>query len=428
MPDLPRVVIVGGGFGGLQVVKQLRRAPVEVTLIDRRNIHLFQPLLYQVATGGLSPGDISSPLRWVLRRHRNTRVWLAEVSDIDGRARRVVLKDGQLAYDTLVLATGAEHHYFGRDDWAQRAPGLKTIEDATDIRRRILLAFEAAEREPDPKAREEFLTFVVVGAGPTGVELAGAMGELARDTLRHDFRAIDTTATRILLLEGRDRVLSPFPTRLSHKCRRSLEQLGVTVRTGALVAEVGERWVLVKRGEETERIPTRTVLWAAGVRASHLGRVIAETTGAQLDDTGRVLVEPDLSLPGHSEIFVIGDLAHFAHQTGGPLPGLAAVAMQQGRYVGKAIRKRLRGQEVEPFRYRNMGQLATIGRAAAVADLPGIRISGFLAWILWLFVHLMYLVGFENRVLVFIQWAWNYFTWDRGTRIITGKHELGPGD
>lgn len=419
------MVIVGGGFAGLTAAQRLGRAAVQVTLIDRRNIHLFQPLLYQVATGGLSPGDIASPLRWVLRRHRNTRVRLADVSGLDPTAKQLHLADGTaVTYHTLILATGVGNHYFGHDDWEDRAPSLKTIEDAIEIRRRVLLAFEAAEQETDPESQKALLSFVVVGGGPTGVELAGALSELARDTLRHDFRAVDPTATTILLVEGMDRVLPGYPASLSQKCTRSLERLGVIVRTRTLVTQVADTWVEVKQGDSTERIPTRTVLWAAGVRASPLGDVIATKTGAELDRAGRVIVEPDLTVPGHPEMFVIGDLAYFTHQGDEPLPGVAPVAMQQGRYVATAIRKRLRGKPCPPFRYRDRGQLATIGRAAAVADLRGFRFSGYPAWLLWLFVHLLYLVEFQNRILVLIQWAWLYFTRNRGARIITDMGAL----
>ena len=415
-----RVVIVGGGFGGLYAAKALRHAPVEVTLLDRRNFHLFQPLLYQVATGGLSPGEIASPLRFVLRRSKNTQVLLAEVTDLDTAKRRVILRDGEAGYDTLIVAAGASHSYFGHDEWEPLAPGLKTVEDATDIRRRILLAFEKAEREPDEDLRRAWLSFVVVGAGPTGVELAGALGEIANDTLRHDFRHINTAEARILLVEGSDRVLPPYPPDLSAKAEKALLGLGVRSLTGAMVTGIDETGVTVRRGAQTEHIPARTVLWAAGVQASPLGRVLFERAGAKLDRLGRVVVEPDLTVAGHSEILVIGDLANFSHQTGKPLPGVAPVAMQQGRYAADSVKRRLRGQAVEPFHYWDKGSLATIGRAAAVADFGRIHIAGYLAWLTWLFVHLMYLVEFDNRLLVFIQWAYNYFTRNRGARLITG--------
>lgn len=418
------VVIIGGGFGGLYAARSLKRAPVWVTLIDRRNFHLFQPLLYQVATGGLSPANIAAPLRAILKRQKNTRVLLAEVIDIDAANRRVVLSDGEVGYDTLIVATGARHNYFGNDQWEKLAPGLKTIEDATEMRRRILLAFEAAERESDPDKLQGWLTFVVVGAGPTGVELAGTLGEMARHTLKHDFRAINPADARIFLVEGLDRVLPSYPPELSAKAQAALARLGVSVRTGAIVTDIQSDAVTLRCGERSERIPTRTVLWAAGVQASPLGRALAAAAGATLDRVGRVVVEPDLSLPGHPEIFVIGDLAHFSHQTGKPLPGVAPVAMQQGRYVAKLVERRLRGEEMPPFHYKDYGSMATIGRAAAVADLGRLRFSGFFAWLTWLFIHLMYLVQFENRVLVLMQWALNYFTRNRYARLITGENLL----
>ena len=393
--------------------------PVNVTVIDRRNFHVFQPLLYQVATGGLSPGDIASALRWVLRRQRNASVWLGDVERIDPVARVVHLADGGIArYDTLVVATGVTHHHFGHDSWESNAPGLKTLEDATEIRSRVLRAFEAAERSPGTAVEDGWLTFVVVGAGPTGVELAGAIAELARDTMRRDFRGIDPARAEVLLIEGTDRVLPHYPESLSAKARRSLERLGVTVLTGVTVTDVDDRGVILRSEVSIETVPARTVLWAAGVRASSLGAVVADATGAARDRVGRILVQPDLTIPGHPEIFVIGDLAHFAHQTGEPLPGVAPVAIQQGRYVADRIGRRLRGRNSGPFRYVNKGELATIGRAAAVANFGRLRFSGYPAWLLWLFVHLMYLVGFENRLLVFVQWAWNYVTRNRGTRLI----------
>jgi NADH dehydrogenase len=418
------IVIVGGGFGGLCAAKRLKHAPARVTLIDRRNFHLFQPLLYQVATGGLSPANIAAPLRSLLRRQRNAEVLLAEVTGIDVPGRRVLLGEEAVGYDTLVVATGSRHAYFGHDEWEPVAPGLKDIEDATDIRRRVLLAFEAAERETDPDKQRAWLTFVLVGGGPTGVELAGAVGELAHHTLRGNFRRIDPASAQILLVEGADRVLPVFPPKLSEKAAASLRRLGVTVRAGALVTRVQPDSVEIRTGDRAERIAARTVLWAAGVQASSLGRVLAQATGAALDRAGRVAVQPDLTLPGHPEIFVIGDLALFTHQTGKPLPGVAPVAMQQGRYVADLIERRLRGQAVGPFRYRDKGNLATIGRSAAVADLGWLRIAGFFAWLLWLFVHLMYLAQFQNRLLVLMQWGWNYFTRNRAARLITGEQRL----
>jgi NADH dehydrogenase len=418
-----QVVVIGGGFGGLYATQSLKRAPVRVTLLDRRNFHLFQPLLYQVATGGLSPANIATPLREVLKRQKNAQVLLAEATDIDVANRRVLLTDGTVGYDTLVVATGARHHYFGHYEWEVLAPGLKTIEDATEMRRRILLAFEAAERIADPE-RRAWLTFVVVGAGPTGVELAGTLGEIANDTLRHNFRHINPADAHILLIEGADRVLPPYPPQLSAKAEAALARLGVTVWTKASVTDIQPDGVTIRRGNQTERVATHTVLWAAGVLASPLGGALAKATGAELDRAGRVVVQPDLTLPNHPEIFVIGDLAHVRHQSGQPLPGVAPVAIQQGRYVADLIQRRLRGQTLPPFRYRDYGNMATIGRAAAVADLGWIRFSGFFAWLAWLFIHLINLLLFHNKVLVFLQWTVNYFTRNRSARLITGENPL----
>jgi NADH dehydrogenase len=415
-----RVVIVGGGFGGLEATRSLRHAPAAVTLLDRRNFHLFQPLLYQVATGALSPGEIASPLRSVVKRQKNTRVLLAAVRDLDAGSRRVLCTDAEVPYDTLVVATGATHHYFGHPEWESLAPGLKTIEDATEIRRRIFLAFEAAEREPDADRRRQWLTFVVVGAGPTGVELAGALAEIARETLRHDFRAIVPGSARIVLLEGLARVLPPYSPRLSANAAAALTRLGVDVWTASTVTGVDAEGVSVERGGQTERLAARTVLWAAGVAASPLGRVLHERVAAPLDRAGRVMTAPDLTVPGHPEIFVIGDLAHVVGEQGAPLPGTAPVAMQQGRYVAAAIERRLRGDTAPPFRYRDRGSMATIGRGAAVARVGGLEFDGYPAWLAWLFIHVLYLVEFDNRLSVLLQWAWNYLTWNRGARLITG--------
>ena len=418
-----RVVIIGGGFGGLYATRALKRAPADVTLIDRRNFHLFQPLLYQVATGGLSPGEIGSPLRAIVTHHKNTRVLMGDVVEIDVGRRIVRLSDGEVPYDELIVATGATHHYFGHDEWEPLAPGLKTIEDATEMRRRILLAFETAERETDAREREAWLTFVVVGAGPTGVELAGALSEIANDTLRHDFRSIHPRDSRILLVEAADRVLPPYPPDLSEAARRSLTRLGVTVRLKTSVTAIEPDAVTVTVEGRTERIRTRTVLWAAGVAASPLARLLATATGAAVDRAGRIHVLPDLSLPDHPEIAVIGDMAH-VEQDGAMLAGVAPVAMAEGRYVAQRVLSRIAGRAHPPFRYHDKGTMATIGRSAAVADLGWIRFSGLFAWLTWLFIHLLYLVEFENRLLVLVQWAFMYFTFNRGARLITGPDPL----
>ncbi len=416
-----RVVIVGGGFGGLYAALSLRRAPVDLTVIDRRNFHLFQPLLYQVATGALSPGEVASPLRYVLNRQKNTRVLLGEVVDIDVSARETVMKDGsRVPYDTLIVGTGSTHHYFGHPEWAPLAPGLKTIEDATEIRTRILLAFERAEKETDANEQRADLTFVVVGAGPTGVELAGALGEISRDTLRKDFRAINPADAHIFLIEGEDRVLPPYPPVLSKAAEKSLMGLGVQVRVGTRVMGIDKNGVMVKdQSGQMSHIEARTVLWAAGVQASPLGKILADRTGAKLDKVGRVGVGPDLSIPGCPEIFVIGDLAGF-EQDGSQIPGVAPTAMQTGRYAAGAIVTRLKGEKPKPFRYWDKGSLATIGRNKAVADIGPFRFSGYLAWLTWLFVHLLYIVEFESRMLILFQWAYDYFTHNRGARLITG--------
>ncbi|HEY6199469.1 MAG TPA: NAD(P)/FAD-dependent oxidoreductase [Candidatus Binatia bacterium] len=419
-----RVVIIGGGFGGLYAAQSLKNAPVDVTLLDQRNFHLFQPLLYQVATGWLSPANIASTLRAVLHRQKNTRVLLGQAIDIDLSARRVILSDGSLPYDTLIVATGSRHHYFGHDQWEALAPGLKTVEDATEIRRRIFLAFEAAEREPEAAKRGPLLTFVIVGGGPTGVELAGALAEITRDTLRNDFRTIDPSSARILLLEAADRILTTYPPELSAKAAAFLQKEGVTVRTGVVVTDIRRDSVVVLEGQRSEEIPCRTTLWAAGVKASFLGKILADASGAKLDRIGRVVVEPDLSLPSHSEVFVIGDLANYTHQTGSPLPGVAPVAMQEGEYVAKLICDRLKGKAVAAFHYRDRGDLAIVGRGTAVADLRRLHLAGFFAWLAWLFVHIVNLIEFENKLLVLIQWAWAYFRRNRAARLITGEHRM----
>lgn len=417
----PRIVVVGGGFGGLYTARRLRSLPVEVTLLDRRNFHLFQPLLYQVATGALSPANIAAPLRAILKSSRNTRVVLAEVTGFDVGGRRVVAREGEFPYNTLVVAAGVRHQYFGHDDWESDAPGLKTLEDAVEMRRRILLAFERAETEARPAERRALLTFVIVGAGPTGAELAGALGEIARHTLRREFRAIDPAEARILLVEGGPRVLAAYPPALSAKAERSLASLGVETMLGATVTAIEDGRVTISRAGAQETIEARTILWAAGVAASPLAAALAAATGASTDRAGRIAVGEDLTLRGHPEIFVLGDMAALADAKGLPLPGVAPVAMQQGRYVARVIAERLSGREPrEPFRYQNRGSMATIGRGRAIADLGFLRLAGYPAWLAWLFIHLMYLVQFGNRVLILVQWAWNYLTWNRSARLITG--------
>ena len=408
----PHVVIVGGGFGGLYAARALATRPVRVTLLDRRNHHLFQPLLYQVATAALNPSDIATPLRSILRRAPNVTVLLAEVVAVDLAGRRLVLDDGAMPYDALVLAAGAGHSYFGHDDWEPLAPSLKTLEDALEIRRRVLLAYEEAEREQDGAEQRALLTSVVIGGGPTGVELAGALAEISRETIARDFRLIDPTKARIVLLEGGPRVLAAFPDPLPARAAAALARIGVEVRTGATVTRVTPDAVWLGG----EQIRARTVLWAAGVAAAPLTR----TLGVPLDRAGRVLVERDLSIPGHPEAFAIGDLCAFIAEDGRPLPGLAPVALQQGRAAARNVLRRLAGEPTEAFRYRDRGSMATIGRAAAVAVVGRLRLSGLPAWLAWLFVHIMFLIGFRNRFLVLFQWAWAYVSWQRGARLITG--------
>ena len=423
MPGKHHVVIIGGGFGGLYAAQKLKRAPVDVTLIDRRNFHLFQPLLYQVGTGTLSPANIAAPLRSIMKRHKNTNTLLAEACDFDLDRRRVLLTDGEIAYDSLIVAAGATNNYFGNDHWEALAPGLKSLEDANETRRRILLAFEAAEREPDPKQVPAWLTFIVVGGGPTGVELAGALAELARDTFRHNFRAINPNDTKIILVEGYRRILPPYPERLAAKAQVLLERLGVTVRCGLHVTNIQPDCVTLGAGDQREDIPARTVLWGAGVAASPLGKKLADAAGIKTD-RGRVSVEPDLTVAGHPEVFVIGDLAHCPDGRGDTLPGVAQVAMQQGHYVARLIRHRQNGKTFPPFRYHNRGSMATIGRMRAVADLGKLKFSGPFAWLLWLFIHLMYIITFQNRLLILIQWAVSYLSWNRADRLIMGKSPL----
>ena len=418
-----RVVILGGGFGGLAAAKKLKRAPVDVILIDRRNFHLFQPLMYQVATGSLSPGEIAAPLRGILSRQKNAQVLLGEATDVDPEAKRVILRDGAaFEYDSLIVATGSQTSYYGNDSWREWAPSLKSVEEATAIRHKILYAFERAERADTEEEARAWLTFVIVGAGATGLELSGALAEIATETLRHDFRKIDPQEARIILMEGAARVLGGFPEDLSEKAEKLVTNLGVEVIKGVMVTNINAEGVTFKRGDAVEQLAARTVLWAGGVTATPFGRKLAESTKAETDRSGRIKVKPDLTIPNYPDIFIIGDLACSIEEDGKALPGVAQVAMQGGAYAAKAIRARLAGRrELPPFHYFNKGDMAVIGRAAAVANIFGFHVSGLPAWLIWLFVHLMYIVEFQSRVLVFIQWGFEYLTFSRGARLITGE-------
>ncbi len=417
-----RVLILGGGFGGLYAAQALKHAPVEVTVLDRRNFHLFQPLLYQVATGSLSPGEIAAPLRAILSKQKNTRVLLGEAVDIDPAAKRVMLRDcGDLEYDSLIVAVGSQSAYFGHDEWREWAPSLKSIEEATQIRHKILLAFEVAERISDPDERRAWLTFVIVGGGATGVELAGALGEIANETLKHDFRSIRPQDAQIIVVDGGARPLASYPEDLSRKAERSLLNLGARVRTGVMVTCVDGNGVTLKTKTGTDHIASHTVIWAAGVSASDFGRQLARRTSAEADKAGRIKVNPDLTIPNYPDIFVVGDLANATDEHGKMLPGVAQVAMQGGAYAAKTLMKRIKGdRDVKPFHYFNKGDLAVIGRAAAVADIFGMHLSGVIAWLVWVFIHLMYIVEFQSRIVVFVEWAFLYLTFNRGARLITG--------
>ena len=417
-----RVLILGGGFGGLLAAQKLKRAPVQVTLLDRRNFHLFQPLLYQVATGSLSPGDIAAPLRGVLSSQKNATVLLGEAADIDPDSKRVILSDGSaLDYDSLIVSTGSQTSYYGNDAWRPVAPSLKTIEEATAIRHKLFYAFERAERAETEEEARDWLTFVIVGAGATGMELVGALAEIANQTLRHDFRRINPRDARIILMEGGSRVLTAFPEKLSTKAEKLVTKLGVEVKTGVMVISVNENGVTYKKGDTTERLSTKTVIWAGGVTTNSFGKTLAARTKAEAERNGRIKVTPQLTVPNYPDIFVVGDLAAAYDEKGKPLPGVAQVAMQGGVYAAKAIRARLAGKtELKPFHYFNKGDLAVIGRAAAVANIFGFQVSGLLAWLIWLFIHLIYIVEFQSRVVVFIQWGFEYLTFSRGARLITG--------
>jgi NADH:ubiquinone reductase (H+-translocating) len=430
-----RVVVIGGGFGGEQAVAKLRHAAVEVTLIDRRNFHLFQPLTYQVATGALSPGDIAYPLREIFKRDQNVRVLMAEVAAFDLAGHQVHLRSvagvpapDSVPYDTLIVAGGSRYSYFGHDEWSEYAAEVKSLESALMVRARILAAFEAAEEAADAEQRAPWLTFVVVGGGPTGVEMAGQIGELARDN-RRDFRSFDSRSTRILLVEAADRLLTSFPASLSRKAKRALERKGVTPMLRSTVVDLdGESVTVQDEGGERQRIPTRTIVWAAGVTASSMAAELAHLTGAELDRAGRIAVEPDLTLPGHPEVFAVGDMIRVRGKNGAvtTFPGVAPVAMQQGRYAAKVVRERLSGASTRPFHYHDKGNLATIGRGTAVADIKGLHLSGFIAWLTWMFVHLWYLVGFTNRVVVYVRWSFSFFTHGRAARLITEQPGAEP--
>lgn len=414
-----KVVIVGGGFGGLYTAKALKQSSVQVTLIDKRNFHLFQPLLYQVATGGLSPSDIASPLRLILRQHKNVQVLLNSVVDLKPKDKQIILDDDKsISYDILILATGSTHHYFGNDQWENHAPGLSTVEDALEIRNRVFGAFEAAEKENDPIKRQAWLTFVIVGGGPTGVELAGAVAEIVNSSMKGNFNNFKPKDAKIILIEGLERVLPPYPTELSSKAEQELCNLGVTIHTQSMVTSISENNIVLRKGEKYEQITSHTILWAAGVKASSIGKKLAEKTGAQIDRAGRVIVEPDLSIIGFPDIFVIGDLSSFSHQNNKPLPGIAPVAMQQAKYVAKLIQKQLKGESLPSFVYKDYGSMAVIGKNKAVADFKFIKLSGFLAWFIWIWVHIYYLIEFDNKLVVLIQWIWNYFTQGRGSSVI----------
>ncbi|MGI8958596.1 MAG: NAD(P)/FAD-dependent oxidoreductase [Bryobacteraceae bacterium] len=422
MADKHRVVILGGGFGGLYAAQALKHVPVDLTLLDRRNFHLFQPLLYQVATGSLSPGEIAAPLRSVLNKQKNTRVLLGEAVDVDPSRKQVLLKDGgTVDYDSLIVATGSKSAYFGHDNWREWAPSLKSVEEATMIRHKILLAFEAAERTHDPEERSAWLTFVIVGGGATGVELGGALGEIANQTLKNDFRSIRPQDARILVVDAGTRVLSSYPEDLSRKAEKSLLRLGVRFRGGVMVTEIDAEGVMLKTKSGLERLQTRTVIWAAGVTPSEFGRQLAKRTAAETEKGGRIKVSPDLTIPNHPDIFVVGDLAFVTKPDGKQLPGVAQVAMQGGAYAAETIAKRVQGKPPnQPFHYFDKGDIAVIGRATAVANVFGLHLSGFIAWLVWLFIHLMYIVRFQSRMVVLIQWGFEYITFSRGARLITG--------
>jgi len=423
---LHHVVIVGGGFGGLYAAQSVAKSQVKVTLIDKRNFHVFQPLLYQVATGGLSPADISSPIRALVNQNKNIQVLMGEVVDIDPDRKTVKLQHKEITYDSLIVATGVTHQYFGNEKWEDFAPGLKTIEDALEIRRRIFIAFEAAEKETNPEKHQEWLTFAIIGAGPAGVELAGALAEVAHGTLKEDFRNIDTSKSKIILFSSRETILPTYPEKLSLKAQKSLERLGVTVVTGARAIDIQKDSLTVRIGDKIETISAKTILWTAGMKATEMSKILAERTGAEVDRSGRIIVDKDFQMSKYDNIFAIGDLANYSHQEDKPLPGIAPVAMQEGQYVARLIRSRMKGESIAPFYYFDSGSLAVIGKHEAVVDLGFIKLSGFLAWCVWMFIHVFYLLEFDNKLIVMIQWAWNYFTFSKGARLITTPGQEHP--
>ena len=425
----PHIVIIGGGFAGLNTVRYLKDAPVSITLIDKNNTHVFQPLLYQVATGELASGDIATPLRSIFSQQKNVRVLLGEMTGIDPENRKVSVMDTEISYDYLVLACGARVNYFGNPDWQSKAPGLKNLEDALEIRKRVLMAFEKAEWIEDPKKRAACLTFVVIGGGPTGVELAGALTELARYSLRHNFKSIKPEDARILLVEGSQRILNGFPEKLSRHAKKYLLKLGISVRNSCYVREISEKRIRLESGNNSEWIEAETILWAAGVSASNLGNLIKATCNAELDRMGRIMVMPDFSVPGYPAIFVLGDLANYPHDTGSPLPGLATVALQEGRYLAKLIMSKCNAMQIPPFHYQDRGSMAVIGRNAAIADLHFLQLHGFAAWVIWVLIHIHNLIAFDRKLLVLFEWAWNYFTRRRSNRIIlsTDFEDLDDG-
>jgi len=420
------VVIIGGGFAGLKAARTLRDAPIRITLIDRRNFHLFQPLLYQVATGDLSAANIAAPIRTILRNQKNVKVLMGDVTGFDTSSKKILLVDSEINYDTLIVAAGSDHHYYGNDHWRENAPGLKYLEDAFEIRNRIVNAFESAENETDSEIQSNWMSFVVIGGGSTGVELAGSLADIATDTLKLEYDQIDPTCWKITLVEGLDRILSQYPEELSKQATASLESRGVKVLTGSMVSDISSDGITLAKGDTNDFIPSKTVIWAAGIKASPLGKTLSDATGAELDKMGRVIVGENLTIPGHQNIFVLGDLARVEDKSGKPLPGLAPVAIQEGQYAAQCIKNNIQGIPTEPFKYHNRGMMSILGRQEAIAMLGGSTYSGVTAWLLWLFVHLMFIVQFGNKLLILLQWAWEYISKDHHARLLTTHHDDEP--